>query len=448
MLGEKISKAISRIFYSLKLNESNIKEPLAEIRNALIESEVKYSVANSIIDLVKSDILKNESKITPGCSPSDHLMYCVYNRIKQAFGSNSSQSCLTREFKGLRKVLVCGLQGHGKTTSIGKLIHYFKNEYKKTNVLVTCCDRNRPAGDLQLKNVTESAGGKFLESGYADKDIVKHAKNANDYAIGVNADVLIVDTAGRMNVQNDLINELCELKSSIEFDETVLVISANIGQESKVIYDKFDKSVGVDSLFVSMMDSSVRLGTILSMGENCCKKIVWEGIGEKFVDYQVFNPVSAADRVLGRPDIINLVSSIKSRISSEEKEEIEKKIIRGTITFDDIDKMIVMMGRIGSVGRMLEMFGVKSKSVRSDDVEKKTKTARSIIKSMTPRERSLLDHLSFSRKKRISRGSGKSIEDINSIIKTLEMAKKMKNLLKGEGIKNPAQVLQLMKGFR
>lgn len=440
MIGEKIFDAIKGIFGQSKLTEKNTRSILNNIRDILIEGDVSYSVSNSIIDGIKEDIIKGNIDLMKNCSVEDQLSYIIHNKIKKAFGEDA----IVRSSKysdNPHVVLVCGLQGHGKTTSIGKLVNYFKKTEKKEKILVTCCDRSRPAGDVQLKMVTQNSGGFFIDFENAD-NIINHAKNSIEYAKHSRADVIIIDTAGRQHIQENLIEELKELKKSIIVDEVVLVISALIGQEAKNIISSFDSNISIDSLFISMMDSSSRLGSILSVGETYCKKIVWEGIGESFIDIQVFNPTSAADRVLNRPDLLNIMQAAKERISQEEQEDISKKISSGSLNFSDIVKIINMINKMGSVARLMEMMGIKNK-VHVSDSSKKIKIAESIIDSMTERERLMKDHLSFSRKQRIAKGSGRTLEDINNIIKLIEHAKKFKNIMNNKNAMN--DLMKMMK---
>ncbi|MCK5787508.1 MAG: signal recognition particle receptor subunit alpha [Chlamydiia bacterium] len=440
MLGNKIKSVISKCFLGeSKITVNNSKSALKNIRNILLESGVGYRTASSIVDGILEDI-KSEKSEKLKTSIENNLLLMVHERIVKEFGNVTEHPVIELGDDPV-VIMLFGLQGHGKTTSVGKIVHFIKSQKASASIMVSCCDNERPAGDIQLQMVSEKSGATFIPN--SELTIIDHAKNSLAYAKHSCADVLIIDTAGRQQIDKDRMTELNSLCTSIKVDLKFLVLSAQCGKESFNIASMFDDLIGIDRIFVSMMDSSAKLGSILSLGHSLCKKIKLEGIGEKTEDYQAFNAISASDRILGRGDIINLTKALKDKISEEEKQDIMQKMQSGKINFDDIEKIIKMMGRFGAVSRIFEMMGVADKKKRTD-AEQQIKISRALIRSMTKKERDMSRHLSVSIKNRIIKGSGRSLEELNKLISMIDMTKKMKGILS-----NPAamsNIQNMMKG--
>ncbi len=335
--------------------------------------------------------------------------------------------------------MVCGLQGSGKTTHCAKLANYLKKKGESKNPLLVACDLQRPAAVDQLKTLGEQTGvAVFLIPG--EKDPVKVAKAALQKAKNEHHDVLIVDTAGRLHIDEELMLQLENVKKALQPQEILFVANATTGQDAVNIAAEFNKRIEVTGTILTMLDGNTRGGAAISIREVTGKPLKFEGVGEKLDDLQLFNPASMADRILGMGDTINLVKKAQEHIDEEEAKKLEKKIRSATFTYEDYLKQIQTVKKMGSLKSLLGMLPGMGALKAMEFDEKEFFKIEAIIQSMTAAERQEKDELVPSRRKRIASGSGTKIEDVNKLVKSFKQAKQffknmpnMKNLEKMMG---------------
>ncbi|HLB52253.1 MAG TPA: signal recognition particle protein, partial [Chlamydiales bacterium] len=337
----------------------------------------------------------------------------------------------------LSVVMVCGLQGSGKTTSCAKLAAYIQKTGKK-KVLLAGCDLQRPAAVEQLKQLSDAVGASFFS---IESSTPLHvAKKAKEFAEKEGFDVLIVDTAGRLHLDDALMDELIEMKKLLEPKELLFVANAATGQDAVRIASEFSQKVGITGTILTMLDGTARAGAAISIREVTQKPLKFEGIGEKVADFQLFNPRSMADRILGMGDVINLVKRAQEHFDEKEKEELEEKMRRASFTYDDYLKQMGRIKKMGSFSSLLKMMPGLGEFGDLDFSDQEFRKTEAIILSMTLRERQERDELTFSRRKRIAAGSGGKVDDVNRLVKGFkrikQMMKEMPDFKKMKGLPN------------
>ncbi len=418
-ITEKFKGLFSRLAKEKKFTEKNISEAAQEVRKALLEADVNYSVATDFVKRVEEKALGEQ--LIKSVSPTQQFIKIVYDELVVLMGEKEYDF----QLKGhLSVIMMCGLQGSGKTTHCVKLANHFKNNKRK--ILIAACDLQRPAAIDQLKQLASTIEIEvFSIEGEKRPQIV--AKKALEKAKTDLYDLLIVDTAGRLHIDDELMDELKEIKDILSPQEVIFVANSTTGQDAVNTASDFNSKIGITGSILTMLDGDARAGAALSIREVTNKPLMFEGIGEKIEDLQVFNPESMADRILGRGDIINLVKKAKQHIDDKESEKLEKKLKKATFNYDDYLKQMKTIKRMGSVKSLLKMvpgFSAISDVNMSDDG---LKQMESIILSMTFDERFEQVDITHARRRRISSGSGNKLETVNRLIKSF---KRMKQLIK------------------
>lgn len=412
---DSLTKKLQGIITSLKgqktLSEANITDAVRQVRMALLDADVNYSVVGRFVKKIQEKAIGEN--IFKAISPSEQFIKLVHDELVVFMGKDENPIALQEK---PTVVMMCGLQGAGKTTQCAKLAFYLKKKYADKKILLVACDLQRPAAVEQLKNL----GMEIKVPVFAldqETNPVQVAKAAKEKAALEGFDVLIVDTAGRLHIDQELMKQLIEIKQVIKPQETLFVASAATGQDAVKTAVEFDKHVQISGTILTMLDGSARAGAAISIREVTQKPLKFEGIGEKVSDLQLFNPHSMADRILGMGDIINLVRRAEEITNKEETEALEKKILKGSFTFDDYLKQMKMLKRMGSFKGLLKMLPGMSELGDMDFDEKEFDRRSAIISSMTKQERLEKVELVPSRRRRIALGSGNSIDQVNRMLK-------------------------------
>jgi len=414
-LTEKFQEMFSGLRGKKTLTEDNIADAVRQVRLALLDADVNYAVASHFIKRVKEKALGDA--VIKSVDPGNQFIKVVHEELVILMGSKEA----SLELKASPTViLICGLQGSGKTTQCAKLAAYLKKKHKR--ILLAACDLQRPAAIDQLKKLS-SAIEVPVFSIDGEKDPVRVAKEALHKAKIDGYDVLIVDTAGRLHIDEQLMGELEQLKKNLQPQEVLFVASAATGQDAVKTALEFDTRIQITGTILTMLDGSARAGAAISICEVTKKPLKFEGIGEKIEDLQPFNPHSMADRILGMGDVINLVRKAQENINEKESEELEKKILKATFTYDDYLKQMSMVKKMGSLKGLLKMLPGMSGLDEIDIDEKEFNKMEAMIRSMTPEERREKVELVPGRRRRIANGSGTKIDDVNRMVKGFKKIK-------------------------
>jgi len=417
LLSQKFTTLFSSLSGKKNLTEENISDAVREVRLALLDADVNYSVASQFVKRVKEKVVGNEAikSVTPG----QQFIKVVHEELIALMGKSEAELNLIGH---PTVILMCGLQGSGKTTTTAKLAAYLKKKNKK--VLVSACDLQRPAAVQQLKLLCEKIGVDVFAVDGENKPL-KVADGALTKARKEAFDVLIVDTAGRLHIDEALMKELETLKTALKPHEILFVANATTGQDAVKTAQEFDQKLGITGSVLTMLDGSARAGAAISITEVTQKPLKFEGVGEKIEDLQVFNPQSMADRVLGMGDVINLVKKAEEHIDEKQSADLEKKLRKASFTYDDYLKQMGMMKKMGSFKSLLKMVPGMSQLGDLELPEKEFKQTEAIIQSMTPSEREERVELVPSRRRRIAMGSGTTIDDVNRLVKGFKNLKKL-----------------------
>ena len=414
-LTDKFQNLFSTFRGKKTFTEENISEAVREVRLALLDADVNFTVASAFVKRVKEKALGDA--VIKSVTPGQQFTKLIHDELIALMGSEEAPLDLNAR---LSVVMLCGLQGSGKTTTAAKLSAYIKGK----KVLLAACDLQRPAAIEQLKKLGGDVGVPvFHEAG--EKDPVKMAKKALERAEKEGFDVLIVDTAGRLHIDEDLMGELEEMKRVLSPREVLFVANATTGQDAVKTAAEFDRRVQITGTILTMLDGNARAGAAISIREVTGKPLKFEGVGERVSDLQVFSPRSMADRILGFGDVINLVKKAQENYSEKESEELEKKLKKARFTYEDYLKQMGMVRKMGSLKgllRMLPGFGAMGDLDFSDGEFNKMEA---IIYSMTPEERQEKVELEHSRRKRLAKGSGVAIDDVNRMVKGFKRVKEL-----------------------
>lgn len=421
-LSNKFSSVFTALSGNNKLSEQNIQESLDQVKDALLEADVPYDLVTTFIDEVKQEALGN--KVLKALKPGEQFIKVVHDRLKQFLGGSEEQSFIIKKPAIL---MVMGLQGSGKTTTLGKLAHWLKTERKMKSILLASVDFYRPAAVDQLKIVAHAVETKFYRS--TQTDPVAAAQDIAQYARQQQFDVLLLDTAGRLHVDNHMLKELQDIEIAVTPSIKLLVLDAMTGQESLNVAKAFEQSVGFEGAILSKMDSDSRGGAVFSF-RYALKKPVWfVGVGEKPEDFEQFKPDRIAGRILGMGDVVTLAEKAEKQISQHEQQSLEKSLMSGNLNLEDFAQHMQMMNRLGSLSQIMNyMPGMGGFKITPDMMQKGEQEMRSfkaIISSMTPKERRNPALLNGSRKQRIARGAGVTPEQINTLLARFQQTVKL-----------------------
>ncbi len=420
-LTEKFQQLFSSMAGKRTLTEENISDAVRQVRLALLDADVNYTVVSHFIKRVKEKALGD--LVIKSVSPGQQFIEIVHRELVELMGAEEVSLSLK---KNPSVLMLCGLQGSGKTTHAAKLARYLLKQDPKKKILLAACDLQRPAAILQLKKLGEQIGVPVfsLEGESSSKKV---ASAALDKVLKEAFDLLIVDTAGRLHLDEALMQELADLKELLDPQEILFVASASTGQDAVKTAQEFDQRIAVTGTILTMLDGTARAGAAISIREVTGKPLKFEGIGEKVDDLQPFTPKSMADRILGMGDVVNLVRKAQEHFSEEEGKELEKKLLKASFTYNDYLKQMGNMKKMGSFKSLLKMIpGLPSLDSLNID-EKELQKTESMILSMTLKEREEKVELVPSRRRRIAQGSGVHIDDVNRMVKSF---KRMKQFFK------------------
>jgi signal recognition particle subunit SRP54 len=428
LLTDKMQELFSKLARKQKLTEDNIAEAVSEVRLALLEADVNYSVAKTLIKRVKEKALGHG--LIKSVSPGQQFMKIVHDELVALMGGGEAELNLEQP---LAVFMVCGLQGSGKTTQCAKLAKLLKKQGKAKKPLLAACDLQRPAAVEQLRLLGEQINvPTFLIPG--ESNPIKVAKAALEKAKSEAFDVLIVDTAGRLHIDEELMEQLGKVRGILSPNEVLFVANATTGQDAVNVAVEFNKRVEITGTILTMLDGNTRGGAAISIREATGKPLKFEGTGEKLDDLQVFSPTSMADRILGMGDTINLVRKAQEHINEEDAKNLEKKIVSATFNYQDYLTQMQMVKKLGPLKTLLSMLPGMGNALKDMPLdESKMRQTEAIIHSMTPAERSEKCELVPSRRKRLAKGSGTSVEDVNKFIKSF---KETKQIFKNVNMKN------------
>lgn len=419
-LTHKLQNLFSSMSGKKSLTEDNIADAVRQVRLALLDADVNFSVVSRFVKKVKESALGE--KVMKSVKPGEQFTKLVHDELIELMGSEEAP--LELDKGRLTVIMLCGLQGSGKTTTCAKLAAYLNKTEKRKKILLAACDLQRPAAIDQLKKL-----GSDLELPVfhleGETNPVKVAKNALKKAELEAFDVLIVDTAGRLHVDEDLMSELEKMKKLLSPKEVLFVANATTGQDAVKIAAEFDKRVQITGTILSMLDGNARAGAAISIREVTGKPLKFEGVGEKIQDLQVFNPRSMADRILGMGDVINLVKKAQENITEEESEELEKKLKKASFTYEDYLKQMSRVRKMGSLKGLLKMLPGMSQMGEMNFDDREFNKMEAMIYSMTPAERQERVELEHNRRKRIAKGSGVDVDDVNRMVKGFKRVKKL-----------------------
>ena len=426
MAFESLTDKLQNVFKKLKgkgrLTEADVKVALKEVKMALLEADVSFKVVKQFIKAVQERAIGQD--VMNGLNPGQMVIKIVNDELVSLMGSETTEIAL-RPAGEITVIMMAGLQGAGKTTTTAKIAGKLKAKGRKP--LLVACDVYRPAAITQLQINGEKQGVEVFSMG--DKqNPVNIAKAAIEHAKNQNFNVVILDTAGRLHVDEDMMQELIRIKEEVNVDQTILVVDAMTGQDAVNVAESFNQKVGIDGVILTKMDGDTRGGAALSIKAISGKPILYVGMGEKLSDLEQFYPDRMASRILGMGDVMSLIEKAQQNIDEDKAREMEQKIKKATFGFDDyLESMNQMknMGGISSVLNMLPGLGNKAKDIEGMIDEKDMARKEAIILSMTPKERANPDLLNPSRKKRIAQGAGVDIAEVNRMVKQFDQTRKM-----------------------
>ena len=432
MAFESLTDKLQNVFKNLRkkgrLTEADVKSALKEVKMALLEADVSFKVVKQFMKSVQERAVGQD--VMSGLNPGQMVIKIVNEELVNLMGSETTE--LTLKPAGeITVLMMVGLQGAGKTTTTAKIAGKLKAKGRKP--LLVACDVYRPAAITQLQINGEKQGVEVFSMG--DKqNPVNIAKAAIEHAKNQNFNVVILDTAGRLHVDEDMMQELIRIKEEVNVDQTILVVDAMTGQDAVNVAESFNQKVGIDGVILTKMDGDTRGGAALSIKAISGKPILYVGMGEKLSDLEQFYPDRMASRILGMGDVMSLIEKAQQNIDEDKAREMEQKIKKATFGFDDyLESMNQMknMGGISSVLNMLPGLGNKAKDIEGMIDEKDMARKEAIILSMTPKERANPDLLNPSRKKRIAQGAGVDIAEVNRMVKQFDQTRKMMKQMPG-----------------
>ena len=432
MAFESLSDKLGQVFKKLrgkgKLSESDIKAAMREVRMALLEADVNYKVAKDFIATVTEKAMGHE--VMESLTPAQQVIKIVSEELTALMGSDAARIHI--KSKPPTIIMMCGLQGSGKTTHSAKLAKYFIKQGH--HPLLVACDIYRPAAIDQLKVVGEKAGAPVFEMGQEKPEII--AKKAVAFAKDHGNDIVILDTAGRLHIDTELMAELQRVKEAVEVDEVLLVIDSMAGQDAVNVAKTFNEAVAVDGIILTKLDGDTRGGAAVSARQVTGKPIKFAGVGEKLDDLEVFHPDRMASRILGMGDVMSLIEKAQQTQDAKKAEETARRMMENKFDMNDMLDQFAQMKKMGGAAGLLSMLP-GGNQINPDDIDEKIFVRmEAIIQSMTPAERAKPAIINPKRKRRIAAGSGTRVEDVNKLLKQYEQMSKMLKQIK----KNPRRL--------
>ena len=439
-LTEKINNTFKKLRGKGRLKESDVKEAMREIRMALLEADVSYKVTKDFVKSVTERCVGTD--VLESLTPAQMIIKIVNEELTHLMGSDTKH--ITINPKGVTVVMLVGLQGAGKTTNGSKLAGLMKRQGR--NPLLVACDIYRPAAITQLKVCGEKLGIPVFDKGTQNPVIT--AKEAVSYARQHGHDMVFLDTAGRLHVDEQLMEELKNIKATVQPDEIMLVVDAMTGQDAVNAAQSFNDWLDIDSVMLSKLDGDARGGAALSVRAITGKPIKFAGMGEKLEDIEPFHPDRMASRILGMGDMLSLIEKAEKAYDAKKAAEMEQKLKSNKFTLQDFYDNMVQMKSMGSMEDILAQMpgGASLKGMKLD--EKAMAHTEAIILSMTPKERENPSIIQASRKRRIAAGAGLKVEDVNRLLKSFEQMQKMLKQVSGPGMGEKMKRMRGMGGFR
>ena len=437
MAFEGLSGRLSEVFKKLKgrgkVKESDIKEVMREVRMALLEADVNYKVAKDFVASVSEKALGSE--VLESLTPAQQIIKIVNDQLTELMGSTNAR--INFASKNPTVIMMCGLQGAGKTTHCAKLARYFKSSGKRP--LLAACDVYRPAAIEQLKIVGEQAGVPVFEMGQGDP--VEIARRAVMQARDYGNDILILDTAGRLHIDEELMEELRRIKAEVQPHEILLVLDAMTGQDAVNVAKSFDETLGIDGIVLTKLDGDTRGGAALSVRAVTGKPIKFVGTGEKLDNLEPFYPDRMASRILGMGDVLTLIEKAQSAVDEQKALEMAQKLKEQSFDMNDLLEQMQQIHQMGSLSQVISMFPGAGKVADEDAAagEAQMRRTEAIIQSMTKREREKPSIINPSRKRRIAAGSGTRVEDVNRLLKQFEQTQQMMKMMGSQKFKKMAR---------
>ena len=435
-LSNRLQEITRKMRGKARITESDLKEMLREVKLALLEADVNYKIVKEFISTIQEKALGQD--VLKSLTPGQQVVKIVKDELVELLGGVESKVNFTPNPPTI--IMLIGLQGAGKTTTAGKLANLFRKQGKKP--LLVACDVYRPAAIKQLQVVGAQLNIPVF-SNEQSKDVVHIARQAINIAISKLNDVIILDTAGRLQIDEQLMQELKNVKTAVKPHEILLVVDAMTGQEAVNVADTFNKEVGIDGIVLTKLDGDTRGGAALSVKKVTGKPIKFAATGEKLSDIEVFHPDRMAQRILGMGDILSVIEKAEETFDMEQAEKLEKQMRKREFDLDDYLAQLRQVKKMGSFSSLLKMIpGMNQlKDVKVDD--KEFEKIEAMICSMTKQEKRNVKILNASRRKRIANGSGTSVQEVNKFIKSFEMTQKMMKQLKN----NKGGMKKLMKGI-
>jgi signal recognition particle subunit SRP54 len=431
MAFEGLSDKLGRVFKALKgrgkLSEKDVRDAMREVKLALIEADVNFKVTRDFVAKITERAIGSE--VMNSLTPAQQVIDIVNDEMIQLMGGPGGNAKLDFPAKPPCVIMLCGLQGAGKTTHAAKLAKHLKSINRRP--LLAACDIYRPAAIEQLKIVGEKAGAKVFEMGQTSPVIIaaesiKHAKD-NGF------DVVILDTAGRLHIDEELMNELRAIKDKVSPNEILLTIDSMTGQDAVNVAASFNDALGISGVILTKLDGDSRGGAALAVLAVTGKPVKFAGVGEKLDDLEQFHPDRMASRILGMGDMLSLIDKAKASVNEQEQEKIAQRLMENKFDFNDMYSQFEQIEKMGNISSVLKMIPGMGNKVKEEDIdERKMPRMKAIISSMTKKERARPQLIDAKRKRRIAAGSGTSVENVNELLKQFEMMKKMMGQFSGK----------------
>lgn len=441
MAFDSLAEKLQNVFKSLRskglLTEADVKAALKEVKMALLEADVNFKVVKQFVGTVQERAVGQD--VMTGLNPGQMVIKIVNEELVNLMGSETTELAL-KPANEVTVIMMAGLQGAGKTTTAAKIAGKLKQKGRKP--LLAACDIYRPAAIAQLKVNGEKQGVEVFAMGDGHKP-VNIAKAAYEHAAKHDFNVLILDTAGRLHIDEDMMDELCEIKNNVDVTQTVLVVDAMTGQDAVNVASTFQDKIGIDGVILTKLDGDTRGGAALSIRAVTGKPILYVGMGEKLSDLEQFYPDRMASRILGMGDVLTLIEKAQEEIDEDKARALEQKMRKAEFGFDDYLESMNQMKKMGGLSSILGMMpgigGAQMAEIENAMDEKKMARIEGIIYSMTPKERANPSILNPGRKRRIANGAGVDISEVNRLVKQFEQSKKMMKqmpgLMGGKGMK-------------